>query len=488
MRKSVSTILVLLGALALAGQPSRADSGPTPDIASRVDAYMTAAVINDRFMGNVLIARNGMPVVERSYGMANQEWAIANQPDTVFRIGSVTKQFTAMAIMQLQERGALKVSDSICRHISPCPEAWRPVTLRHLLTHTSGIPSYTRLPEWNERISQLPQTHSSLVAQFRDLPLEFTPGEKSRYDNSGYFLLGLVIERASGEPYAQFLQKNIFAPLGMTHTGYDRQRQLIPRRANGYHWSGNGFINAPIINVDLAYAAGALVSTTHDLLRWDQALNTTNLVSRRSLDEMFTPVRDDYGYGWRIDTAFGRPQISHGGSIHGFSAYISRFPADRLTVIVLSNSVDASATRVAKNLAAIAFGEPATPAPPQLPDLLWTTIQKQGVTAAVAQYRALRRAPTAAYDLGEDGLNGLGYDLIKNERVPDAVAIFKLATDTFPTSANAHDSLAEAYRANGQNDLSIAHYEKSLSLDPKNENAARMLAELRAESGAGSRH
>lgn len=476
--------MLLLMLLAVAG-PSRAADSAGPGFNDRAEAYMAVAVKNDHFIGSVLVAKDGVPVLNRSYGMANYEWSVPNSPDTVYRIGSLAKQFTAMLIMQLQERGALSVSDGICKYLTPCPEDWHPITLRHLLTHTSGIPSYTRLPDWDERISRLPQTREGLVANFRDLPLEFPPGEKFRYNNSGYYLLGMVIERVSNQAYADVLQANILTPLGMTQTGYDRQRPLLPKRAAGYDWSGNGFVNTADINADLAYAAGALYSTTGDLLRWDQALRGTQLVSRKSLDEIFSPVREGYGYGWRMDAPFGHAQASHGGSIHGFSAYLSRFPDDRLTVIVLSNNADTSATKVARDLAAIAFGQPVTMPAPQLIDVLWSAIQDQGVAAAVAHYQAVRKQGTDK-EAGEGVLNNLGYDLLANERRGDAIAIFKLAAETFPQSANAHDSLGEAYLGNGQRDLAMRHYETSLALDPKNAHAARVLADLKAAPAPGN--
>lgn len=494
MRATITAMTLMLALTApLAGIATPVATTPAPttarvaatDITRQADAYLAAAMANDRFRGSILIARDGVPIVDRGYGLANEEWGQPNSPATVFRVGSVTKQFTAMAIMQLRDRGALKLTDGICAYVTPCPETWRSITLRHLLTHTSGVPNYTSLPDWDERISRVPHTRNALVAEFSGAPLDFAPGEKFRYSNSGYYLLGMVIERVTGQAYADVLQKNLFAPLGMTHTGYDRQRDVLPQRAAGYAWSGNRFVNADDINVDLAFSAGALMSTTGDLLRWDQALNTERLVSRRTLDEIFTPEKNGYGYGWMIGDSAGHRQIGHGGSIQGFSAFISRFPDDRVTIIVLSNSQATSATRIAKDLAAITFGAPVKMPTPALGDRLWATITDQGVAAAASQYRALRAAPADGVDLGEGGLNDLGYDLMKNGRASDAIAIFKLAVDTFPQSANAHDSLGEAYLQDGQRELAIEHYRKSLALDPKNANAARVLESLKATPGAG---
>ena len=324
-------------------------------IGTKVDEYMNAATSVDGFSGSILVARNGQPVVSRGYGMANIELGVPNTPQTVFRLGSVTKQFTAMAIMILQERGKLSVSDPVCKYLSECPAAWQPLTVRNLLTHTSGIPNYTSFPDF-AKTAVLPTSSAEMFGQLKDKPLEFAPGEKFAYSNSGYYVLGLIIERASGKPYADFLQENIFTPLGMKHTGYDNPLKIIKNRAAGYTRQGGEIINASYMDMSVPYAAGALYSTTEDLLRWDQALYTENLVSRKSLDEIFTPLKSEYGYGWSISKKFDRQVIAHGGGIYGFATEIVRFPADRVTVIVLSNVQAAPAGKIANDLAAIVFG------------------------------------------------------------------------------------------------------------------------------------
>ena len=333
-------------------------AGPsTPEIRTKVEEYVNAAAAVHGFSGSVLVAQNGAPVVSKGYGMANIELAVPNTPQTVFRLGSVTKQFTAMAIMILQERGKLRVSDPACQYLTECPASWKPLTIRHLLTHTSGVPNYTNFPDFG-KTAVLPATSAEMVGRLADKPLEFAPGEKFAYSNSGYYLLGLIVERASGKPYADFLQEAIFAPLAMTHTGYDNPARLIPNRAAGYARQAGATVNAAYMDMTLPFAAGALYSTTEDLLRWDQALYTDKLVSQKSLDEMFTPEKGGYGYGWSIGQRFGRRSIGHGGGIYGFATHIDRYPADRVTVIVLSNVEGASASRMAGDLAAIVFGAP----------------------------------------------------------------------------------------------------------------------------------
>jgi CubicO group peptidase (beta-lactamase class C family) len=331
-------------------------ASPTAEqISAKVDEYMNAAVKVDGFSGSILVARDGKPLVSKGYGMANIELDVPNSSSTVFRLGSITKQFTAMAIMILQERGKLNVSDSICKYFAECPAAWQAITVKHLLTHTSGIPSYTSFPDF-AKTAVRPISSAEMFGLLKDKPLDFAVGEKYAYNNSAYFLLGTIIEKVSGQSYADFLQENIFTPLGMKETGYDVSARIIKKRAAGYARQSGEFINAAYLDMTIPGAAGALYSTTGDLLIWDQALYTEKLISRKSLDETFTPFKNNYGYGWSIGKQFDRQVIAHGGAIFGFATQISRFPTDKVTVIVLSNVQGAPAGRIANDLAAINFG------------------------------------------------------------------------------------------------------------------------------------
>lgn len=326
-------------------------------ITAKVDDYMNAVLRVDGFSGTILVARDGKPVVSKGYGMANIELNVPNSPESVFRLGSVTKQFTSMSIMMLQERGKLTVNDPICKYFADCPDVWKPITIRNLLTHTSGITNYTAFPDF-AKTTIMPITTSAMADRLKKEPLDFTPGEKFSYSNSGFFLLGAIIEKVSGKLYADFLQENIFTPLGMKQTGYDDPLRIIMHRAAGYQKRAGNVINASYMDMSVPYAAGSLYSTTGDLLIWDQALYTEKLVSKKSLDEMFTPWKGDagYGYGWGIGKKFDRREISHGGGIYGFATQIARYPDDRVTVVVLSNIEAAPAGQIANNLAAIVFG------------------------------------------------------------------------------------------------------------------------------------
>jgi CubicO group peptidase (beta-lactamase class C family) len=321
-----------------------------------MDEVVQYNVSNKKFMGSVLVARSEEILLNKGYGSANLEWNIPNSPATKFRLGSVTKQFTAAAILLLEERGKLKTDDPVKKFMSDAPTAWEKITIYHLLTHTSGIPNFTSFPDYP---SQKPfaATPEKLVARFRDKPLDFQPGEKWSYSNSGYILLGYVLEKASGESYEKFLQENIFGPLDMKDSGYDSNSAIILRRASGYGPGKDGPMNAEFIHMSIPFSAGALYSTTEDLLRWQRGLFGGKLLSAASLAKMTTPFKDDYACGVSVRTVNGRRVIDHGGGIEGFNTFLAYYPDDKLTVVALSNLNGGAPQQIVSQLAAIARGE-----------------------------------------------------------------------------------------------------------------------------------
>lgn len=350
---------------------------------------MDQFVSSREFSGVVLVARDGRVLFEKAYGLANREHGVPNTLETKFRIGSNTKQFTAMSVLMLAERNKLSVADSLCKYIDDCPQAWSEITLRHLLTHTSGIPDFTEFPD-NDHYERLPMTPLETMARFRNKPLESVPGERFNYDNSGYLLLGYVVERASGERYEDFLRHNIYERIGMSDSGYDHPWIVLKNRASGYAARHGEVVNATYIEMDQPFGGGSMYSTARDLLRWDQALYSDKLVSRKSLEQMFMPYegnysatrpvdrgwysRHKYAFGWDISTWFGRTLYSHAGGINGFRAVIMRYPEDRTLVIVLMNvespEVEDGDLReersiVANGLSGIAFGLPPDSSPVQ---------------------------------------------------------------------------------------------------------------------------
>lgn len=354
---TIAALFLLAVQFSLAQNPTPSLQ-PEQQISSKIDEFMNSAANANRFSGSILVAHNGKSIISKGYGMANYELSVPNTPQTVFRVGSLTKQFTSMAIMILQERGKLSVADPICKYLTNCPASWQSVTIRHLLTHTSGIPNFTSLPDF-EKIQIMRIPPPGVIELFKDKPLDFAPGEQWRYSNSGYYLLGLIIERVSGKSYENFLQENIFTPLNLKNTGYDSQRIIIKNRAAGYALSpSNTLVNAEYNDMSIPFSAGGLYSTTEDLLIWEQALYTNKLVSRKSIDEMFTPVKNNYAYGWENVKKYELQVTQHGGDIDGFSCYLMRFVSDHVTIIVLSNRERSSTKKVASDLANIVYDMP----------------------------------------------------------------------------------------------------------------------------------
>jgi CubicO group peptidase (beta-lactamase class C family) len=326
------------------------------DNISRMEQVVHSYANDKKFMGSVLVARDGTVLLNKGYGFANLEWEVPNSPTTKFRLGSVTKQFTAACILLLEERGKLKLDDPVKKYMTDAPAAWDKVTLFNLLTHTSGIPSFTGFPDYasTEAIATTPE---KLVGRFRDKPLEFQPGEKWNYSNSGYVLLGYLIEKISQQSYSQFVQENIFKPLGMKDSGCDSNSAIIPHRASGYSPGEKGATNTGYVDMSIPFSAGGLYSTTEDLLRWEQGLMGGKLLSSASLQKMTTPFKNDYAFGLAVRTANGHKLIEHGGGIEGFNTDLAYYPEDKLTVVVLANLNGQAPDEIASKLAAVVHGE-----------------------------------------------------------------------------------------------------------------------------------
>jgi len=323
---------------------------------ARLDQIVQPYVQNKTFMGSVLVARGPDVILSKGYGSANLEWDVPNTPSTKFRLGSITKQFTAASILLLEERGKLKLDDPIKTFVPDAPAAWDRITIFNLLTHTSGIPNFTALPEYKS-LQVVDTPVSKTIATVRDKPLDFFPGEKMSYSNSGYLVLGYVIEKITGGTYEKFLQENIFTPLGMKDSGYDSNTAILARRAAGYMPSPTGPVNAGYIHMSIPHAAGALYSTTEDLLRWEQGLFGGKVVSAESLEKMATAFKNDYALGVTVQTTSGRKVVQHGGGIEGFNTFLSYYPDDKLTVAVLANINGPTPGAIAAKLAAVAYGE-----------------------------------------------------------------------------------------------------------------------------------
>lgn len=328
-------------------------------LSEKLDTVATAFQKNRHFMGTVLVAQNNRILLEKAYGMADLEWNTPNTIDAKFRLGSITKQFTATAILQLAEQHKLSLTDPACKYFDVCPKIWQKITIRQLLNHTSGIPSYTDDKKFLQPTGKrIPKTPAETLLLSKNKPLNFKPGTQWKYSNSGYIFLGLIIEKVSGEKYADYIKQHIFEPLSMSNSGYDRTEEVLYHRASGYRRCAVQFCNADYIDMSIPFSAGALYSTVEDLYKWDRSLYTDKVLSLASRQQMFTPVMNNYGYGVDLTPMANHTQIGHGGSIEGFNTYIARFPKDDTVVIVLSN-VEIDSRSIAISLADTVFGEQA---------------------------------------------------------------------------------------------------------------------------------
>ena len=481
MNKRILRVLVLV--LLWQAWPVRA--GDTSPDAAKIDKLVAQYADCCGFTGTVLVAQHDQVIFKKGYGFADREWNIPNTPDVKFRLGSITKQFTSMLVMQQVAKGTIKLD----AHPSDYLPYYRKdtgskVTVSQLLSHTSGIPSYTDAPNFFRDESRNPYGVDEFVKKFCSGDLQFEPGTKFHYDNSGYFLLGAILEHVTGKNYETLLKENILDPVGMKDTGYDHFADILPKRATGYQQEMGKVVNAPYLDMSLPYAAGSLYSTVEDIYKWDQALYTDKLVPDELKQKLFTPNLETYGYGWAIrpipagEPGAGQTEISHGGGINGFNTFEDRLVGDHDLVVIFNNTPGASLEDMAKGIRAILYGqEPAKPKRALANELVFT-LTNHGGDAAVAQYRELKRTSPNDYDFDERALNQLGYGLLGLGRNADAIAILKLNVEEYPKSANTYDSLAEAYEKDGQKQLALANYRKALELDPKNQKAADKIKEL----------
>jgi D-alanyl-D-alanine carboxypeptidase len=343
------------------------------DLATAVDEIMSKAYRPGQPGAAVIAVKDGKVVFRKGYGMANLELGVEIKPDMVFRLGSITKQFTAVAILMLAEQGKLSLTDDITKYLPDFPTQGHKITIENLLTHTSGIKNYTALPEWLP-LWRKDMTLAELIGLFKDKPLDFAPGERWSYSNSGYILLGAIIEKASGQTYQDFIEKNIFGPVGMTHSFYDQTYRVFPGRVEGYSKRGESFINSPYLSMTQPYAAGSLASSVDDLALWDQALYSEKLVKQESLQRAWTTFHlnngkpTNYGYGWGIGSLEGHPAITHNGGINGFATSAMRLPEIHGYVAILTNADSDSPDDNAAKIALLLLGNPyKDPTPIDLP-------------------------------------------------------------------------------------------------------------------------
>ncbi|MEO5682084.1 MAG: serine hydrolase [Chitinophagaceae bacterium] len=348
MKKILIGLFTLVATLSLSAQ----------EAVAKLDELVTSYAQNEKFNGTVLVAQKGTILLQKGYGYKNAARKEINDGNTIFQIGSITKQFTAAVVLRLQQEKKLSIRDRLSKYFPTLPFA-DSVTIEHLLSHTSGIYNYTNNGDFMKTEAVKPASQEKIFSLFKNKPLEFTPGSKFNYSNSGYMLLGYIIEKITGKPYEKVVHEMIFGPLQMNHSGFNFVALSSPDKATGY-FALNKTSNTPATVVDssASFAAGAIYTTVGDLYKWDRALYTEKIISRASLKDAYTARKSKYGFGWGIDSAFGKPVYKHGGGIFGFSTHILRDPEEDICIIIFDNKGDGGLEKITDGINAILHNQP----------------------------------------------------------------------------------------------------------------------------------
>jgi CubicO group peptidase (beta-lactamase class C family) len=453
--------------------------------------------------GTVLVAEKGAVIYRGSFGLASREWGIPSTVDTRYRIASITKTFTAALVMKLVEEGKIKLDAKITEYLPDYrKDTGDKVTVHHLLAHESGIPDYVNTGDfWLRRLGQK-FDRGQLVKDYMSGDLRFEPGTSAFYNNTGYYLLGILIENVTGKKYEEVLEEKILRPAGMSRSGYLGSGAVLDKMASGYTKSITGWKIPFHMEVSNVFSGGGMYATADDLYRWDQALYSTRVLSEESKRRMFTPNRRDpsersisdrfgpsnFGYAWYVGKrrygAVGEVSIAeHGGNTPGFRALLTRLVEDRHLIVLLMNEGSGSRVirpyEITEQIVNVLYGKPATMPRKALSDAILDSVLERGIDATMRQMQALR--VSSAPLKSDDELNQLGCDYMYSGKLDEAIAILKLNVELYPAVGNCYDSLGEAYMLKGSTALAIENYKRALELDPSNANAIQKLKELRAK-------
>lgn len=328
------------------------------DAAKKINDLLAAYAADESFNGTVLVAQEGNIVLQKGYGLKNAGASLQNDSNTIFQVGSITKQFTAAVILKLQEMHQLSMQDRLGKYFPELPFAEK-VTIEQLLSHTAGIFNYTNDADFMKNEAVRPASREKLFSLFKDKPLEFEPGTRFNYSNSGYLLLGFIIEKITGQSYYEAVRALIFEPLRMRHSGSDFTHLQSPDKATGYlDLSGKTVNPADIVDSTASFAAGAIYSTVGDLYRWHNALYGEQIIRQSSLRNAYTRRQGTYGLGWGIDSAYGKEIYQHSGGIFGFTSFIMRNPSEGICIILLDNKADGGLEAISRNIHAILHQQP----------------------------------------------------------------------------------------------------------------------------------
>ena len=458
---------------------------------NKIDRLLNSYFEKEYFMGNVLVAENGNIIYRKSFGLANIEWNVPNRPEGIFNIASVTKVFVGTITMQLMQEGKIKPADKISDFLPYYrKDIGKLVTIHQLLTHSSGIPNYLQKPGFMQKdIRMRMESVKDFIIKYCSNDLEFEPGSKFAYNNSGFAILGAIIEKVTGNTFAQVLKERILAPCNMNNTGMDDSELLLYKRVKGYSRSLDGtFTVAPVWEPMQAYTAGQMYSTVDDLFKFHNALMGEKILTKKYKAMMFTEYfpafGGSYGYGWMLKNLSDEKgseilkMTSHEGGIYGFNLFFSRIPEKNQVVILLNNTGDAPLKIMAENIFSILNGLKYSMPKYSIARLVYKEIMKNGTESALKLYDKIKQNSAGDYEMGERELNSCGYFLLGKNQTDYAIEVFRKNIDEFPESFNTYDSLGEAYMIKGDKENAVKFYKKSLDLNPGNEGAKINLKKL----------
>ncbi len=441
--------------------------GYTNSTKDKIDTLLSTYSQYRLFNGVVLIVKNGEIIYENGFGFADFENKIPNTPDTKFRIASLTKAFTALMIMQLVEEDEIDLDDCISDYLEDFPDTRGDlITIHHLLCHTSGIPDYPAFPGFLRNHSDKFYSTDELIKVFADSTLEFEPGAGSRYSNSGYAVLGAIIEQVTGKSYSEVLEERIFKPLNMNNSGYNGLNSEIDNQAQGYNRGPFTLDQSRAQHLSTLFSAAGIHSTAKDLYLWDQALYTNGLLSEEYINLMFSANWNNYAYGWQVR----RVQIGaipdtisinvHNGRIFGFTSRIVRIPKDQHTIILLQNLSPGLLTQISDKLITILYNQPFEYPKRSGAEIVARSLLNDGIENGVQLYEKLKSNNVDTVFFNEFDFNAMGYQLMRINALDEAIAILNLNVQAYPASANTYDSLGEAYMLSGDYFLAKKYYEK----------------------------
>lgn len=448
---------------------------------------------NQQFNGVVLVAERGKIIYEKAYGLADYEWKVANTPDTKFEVASITKTFTALMIMQLAEHGDINLDGKISDYLPDYPkESGEKITITHLLSHSSGMqrdiadfpPTGNNFPDVVAKINEEFLSLKEQVDLIAKRPLQFEPGANYSYSSDGYTVLGRILEVICNKPYENVLDSLMLKPLHLTNTGYKSHYTIIGKKAAGYSEEYSGFKKARQIGIA---PSGGIYSIAADLFKWEQALYSNQIIGDKSKEIIFRKTPAITSYGWKVNTNYFNSRNSDSlkvvrctGALPGFNSLVVRFLKDNKTIILLENIRQLSYKQddIINDIANILYEKSYSLPKKSLSKELLNKVQNSGTPQAKNLYK-FYKANTSGYYLNEQEINSIGYFLLYNaKRIDAAIALFEINTLEFPQSANAFDSMGEAYMISGDNKKAIENYKKSLQLDPTNDNAQKMIEKL----------